>query len=150
MGNIVLFKDLGVSVSSNVTYSTSLNVFSSNGYTSAAGNTYFNSFRFADGILIKEDVGEGYAHTFLNGIRIFDLSTKTLLCERSYHCCFYNKSYVKTESIDMLRELVINAAKSDNMELSEGDVKLHVTRIVDEAFTTNQLDMMNKQLRLLK
>ena len=76
MGNIVLFKDLGVSVSSNVTYSTSLNVFSSNGYTSAAGNTYFNSFRFADGILIKEDVGEGYAHTFLNGIRIFDLSTK--------------------------------------------------------------------------
>ena len=93
MANIEIFKKFGVSsVASNVTYSASLNVFTGNGYTSAAGNNYFNAFRFAEGILIKEDVGVGYARTFLNGIRIFDLSSKTLLCERSYHCCYYDKN----------------------------------------------------------
>ena len=150
MANIEIFKKFGVSVSSNVTYSASLNVFTGNGYTSAAGNNYFNAFRFADGIIIKEDVGIGYARTFLNGIRIFDISSKTLLCERSYHCCFYDKNYVKSESINMLRDLVINAAKSDNVCLQESDVQAHVTRIVNDAFITNQVDMMNKQLRLLK
>lgn len=150
MANIEIFNKFGVSVSSSVTYSSSLNVFTGNGYTSAAGNNYFNAFRFAEGILIKENVGVGYAHTFLNGIRIFDLSSKTLLCERSYHCCFYSKDYVKSQSIDMLRTLVINAAKSDNVYLLESDVQNHVTRIVNDAFVTNQMDMMNKQLRLLK
>lgn len=151
MANIEIFKKFGVSsVSSNVTYSTSLNVFHSTGYTSVAGNNYFNAFRFAEGILIKEDVGVGYAHTFLNGIRIFDLSSKTLLCERTYHCCFYNKEYVKNESVDMLRKLVMSAAESDNVSLLESDVQAHVMRIVNDAFVTNQMEMMNKQLKLLK
>ena len=151
MANIEIFKKFGVSsVASNVTYSASLNVFTGNGYTSAAGNNYFNAFRFAEGILIKEDVGVGYAHTFLNGIRIFDLSSKTLLCERSYHCCYYDKNYVKSQSIDMLRKLVMDAAKSDNVYLLESDVRAHVVRIVNDAFITNQMEMMNKQLKLLK
>ena len=65
-------------------------------------------------------------------------------------CCFYNKDYVKRESIDMLRKLVMDAAKSDNVSLLESDVQNHVTRIVNDAFITNQMEMMNKQLRLLK
>ena len=49
MANIEIFKKFGVSsVASNVTYSASLNVFTGNGYTSAAGNNYFNAFRFAE------------------------------------------------------------------------------------------------------
>jgi hypothetical protein len=151
MANIEIFKKFGVSsVASNVTYSASLNVFTGNGYTSAAGNNYFNAFRFAEGILIKEDVGVGYVHTFLNGIRIFDLSSKTLLCERSYHCCYYDKNYVKSQSIDMLCKLVMDAAKSDNVHLLETDVQNHVSRIVNDAFITNQMEMMNKQLKVLK
>ena len=49
MANIEIFKKFGVlSVASNVTYSASLNVFTGNGYISAAGNNYFNAFRFAE------------------------------------------------------------------------------------------------------
>ena len=50
----------------------------------------------------------------------------------------------------MLRKLVMDAAKSDNVSLLESDVQNHVTRIVNDAFITNQMEMMNKQLRLLK
>ena len=57
---------------------------------------------------------------------------------------------MKSQSIDMLRKLVMDAAKSDNVSLLESDVQNHVTRIVNDAFITNQMEMMNKQLRLLK
>ena len=57
---------------------------------------------------------------------------------------------MKRESIDMLRKLVMDAAKSDNVSLLESDVQNHVSRIVNDAFITNQMEMMNKQLRLLK
>ena len=57
---------------------------------------------------------------------------------------------MKRESIDMLRKLVMDAAKSDNVHLLETDVQNHVSRIVNDAFVTNQMEMMNKQLKLLK
>ena len=64
---LTLLKKNGL-INSNISYSSVANAFLSKGYTSTAGNTYFNSIRVAEGILIKEDVGQGYAHTFLNGI----------------------------------------------------------------------------------
>ena len=55
---------------SSVTYNAQNNIYLTNGYTSAAGNTYFQGIRLSDRIIVKYDIGQGYAHTFLNGVQV--------------------------------------------------------------------------------
>ena len=43
---IALFRNFGVSTPTAVTYSTPMNAFIGAGFTSSAGNTYFNAARF--------------------------------------------------------------------------------------------------------
>lgn len=146
---IALFRNFGLATPANITYSSPMNAFVGQGYTSMAGNTYFNAVRFADGILIKEDVANGYARTFLNGLKIYDLHTKKLLCEESFHCHFYSKDTVKSDVKRMLTNLILKAARQENRYLCEGDVRGRIDQIIDRAFSTNQIDMMNKQMRAL-
>lgn len=54
-----------------VTYNAAKNVFLSQGYTSAAGNMYYKAIRLSNRLLVYYDLGQGYAHTFLNGIKLF-------------------------------------------------------------------------------
>ena len=105
--------------------------------------------RFADGILIKEDVGEGYAYTFLNGLKIYDLHTKKLLCEESFNCHYYSKDTVKSDVKRMLTNLIIKAAQQENRYLSESDVRNRISQIIEKAFSNNQIEMMNQQMRAL-
>ena len=79
--SIAIFQKHGL-VNSNLSYSEVANAFLSTGYTSSAGNTYFNSIRVAEGILIKEDIGNGYKYAFLNGIKIYSIKDKTLIVDK--------------------------------------------------------------------
>ena len=146
---IALFRNFGLATPASITYSTPMNAFVGQGYTSMAGNTYFNAIRFADGILIKEDVGEGYAYTFLNGLKIYDLHTKKLLCEESFNCHYYSKDTVKSDVKRMLTNLIIKAAQQENRYLSESDVRNRISQIIEKAFSNNQIEMMNQQMRAL-
>ena len=146
---IALFRNFGLATPADITYSSPMNAFVGQGYTSMAGNTYFNAVRFAEGILIKEDVADGYARTFLNGLKIYDLHTKKLLCEESFHCHYYSKDAVKSDVKRMLTNLILKAARQENRYLCEGDVHGRIGQIIDRAFSTNQIDMMNKQMRAL-
>ena len=146
---IALFRNFGLATPANITYSSPMNAFVGQGYTSMAGNTYFNAVRFAEGILIKEDVANGYARTFLNGLKIYDLHTKKLLCEESFHCHYYSKDAVKSDVKRMLTNLILKAARQENRCLCEGDVRGRIGQIIDRAFSTNQIDMMNRQIRAL-
>jgi len=104
-----------------LTFDAGKNIFLTEGYTSQAGNTYFQGIRFSDRIVITQQVGIGYCYTFLNGIRIFGFNGKfytkaraagasheeaTLIAEKSYHCCIYRESYVQTESENLIREFL--------------------------------------------
>jgi hypothetical protein len=146
---IALFRNFGLATPASITYSTPMNAFVGQGYTSMAGNTYFNAMRFADGILIKEDVGEGYAYTFLHGLKIYDLHTKKLLCEESFNCHYYSKDTVKSDVKRMLTNLIIKAAQQENRYLSESDVRNRISQIIEKAFSNNQIEMMNQQMRAL-
>ena len=92
--SLALLNKFGLAKTGSFNYSDQSNAFLGNGFTSAAGNTYFNSLRFVEGILVKEDVGQGYSRTFINAIRIYDIKSKDLLCEKSYHCAYYSKSFL--------------------------------------------------------
>ena len=146
---IALFRNFGLATPASITYSTPMNAFVGQGYTSMAGNTYFNAMRFAEGILIKENVGEGYARTFLNGLKIYDLHTKKLLCEESFNCHYYSKDTVKSDVKRMLTNLIIKAAQQENRYLSESDVRNRISQIIEKAFSNNQIEMMNQQMRAL-
>ncbi len=145
---IALFNYFGISQTDNFKYSEQSNSFINNGYTSMAGNTYFNEFRFGEGILIKKDIGEGYKWTFLNRIMIYDLRTKVLLCERDYTNERYNALTVKLEAKDMLCDLLISSAQKEGLTLNIIDVKHKIDQIVEYAFENNQLNAINEQTML--
>lgn len=44
---IALFRNFGLATPSAITYSAPMNAFVGTGFTSAAGNSYFNAARFA-------------------------------------------------------------------------------------------------------
>jgi hypothetical protein len=146
---IALFSKFGLATPSNIRYSSPMNAFVGSGYTSAAGNTYFNAVRFAEGILIKEDVGEGFAYTFLNGLKIYDLKTKKLLCEDSFHCHYYSKDTVKSDVKRMLKELIMDAARSEGYYISSSEVNKRINSMIDRCFAQNQIEMMGQQMRAL-
>lgn len=143
--NIVLFQKLGLSKISNFNYSENVNAFIGNGYTSNAGNTYLNEIRLLEGLLIKEDVGQGYARTFINCIKIYDLKNKELLCEKTYNCTFYDKYFIKNEVASMLIETLIEATKKDNLNIDLFDAKNHVELLVNKAFDTDQRQILIQQ-----
>jgi hypothetical protein len=143
----IIISNLSNLLSLGTRYSETSNAFLSNGFTSAANNTYFNAVRFAEGIIIKEDIGEGYAHTFLNGIRIYSLKDKTLLADRAYHCCYYSKDKVLYESREMLIKLIHEASEKNGYSINNEEVKKVVNKTLTSAFERNQLELAQDQLR---
>ncbi|RLD43960.1 MAG: hypothetical protein DRI86_08665 [Bacteroidetes bacterium] len=146
MNTSIILKQFGL-VQGDVNYSDKANAFLSTGYTSAAGNTYFNAVRFAEGIIIKEDVGQGYAHTFLNGIRIFSTKNQQIIAERDFHSHIYSKNTVECNSITMLMEVLIEAAESEDVELDEDKARAQVTKVIRRAMQTDQRELVEQQSR---
>jgi hypothetical protein len=145
---MILFNKLGLSKVGNFNYSEGVNAFIGNAYTSMAGNTYLNEIRLLEGILIKEDVGHGHTHTFINGIRVFDLRTKNLLCERSYHCTFKSDAFLKSEVNSMLTHLLIESSRKEGIIINISDVKRHIEKLVHDAFNTDQRQVLLNQSKL--
>jgi hypothetical protein len=95
-----------------LTFNAGKNIFLSQGYTSQAGNTYYQGVRFSERIIITQQLGQGYCYTFLNGLRIFGFNGKeaTLIAEKSFHCCIYDESFVKTQSENLIKEYLQSQA----------------------------------------
>jgi len=142
--SMTLFEKYGL-VNSKINYSEVANAFHTTGYTSMAGNTYFNSLWFAEGILIKEDVGIGYAYPFLNGLSIYSIKDKTLLADKNFHCVFYSKSTVKYYAKNMLLKMLKKAAKKEGYFFDKKKAKKIIKRILKQAMNENQGELMLKQ-----
>ena len=146
--SITIFEKHGL-INSNVSYSEVANAFLSTGYTSQAGNTYFNSIRVAEGILIKEDVGVGYARTFLNGIKIYSIKDKTLLADKSFNSLFYSKQSVKGQAKRMLIEVLKEASLSQGLYFDENKASSIIDRVLDQAINEDQREMLLSQTKKL-
>ena len=125
---------------SQVTYNSRNNIFLSSGYTSAAGNTYFQGLRLSDRILINYDFGQGYAYLFLNGIRIYgyDGNQKQLISSRSYYSQCFSEQYAKAECQSMVKEyLKGQMSLMGNTYINEAQLKEFASQIVGEALRNN-------------
>jgi len=142
--SLTLFKKFGL-VNSGINYSEVANAFLSTGYTSAAGNTYFNSFRFAEGILIKEDAAQEYARSFLNGIKIYSVKDKILLAEKHFHCVFYSKGTVKHHAKKMLLSVLKDAAANDGYHFDQKKANQIIDKVLTQAMNEDQRKIMVQQ-----
>jgi hypothetical protein len=134
-------------INSNFSYSEVANAFLSSGYTSSAGNTYFNSIRVAEGILIKEDVGQGYAHTFLNGIKIFSIKDKTLLADKSFNNVRYNKTRFKIEAKKLLLKMLVDSSRFEGYVLDYNQAEKIIDNLLTQAIDENQNDIILSQTK---
>ena len=67
----IVAKNLPALSGESITYNASKNVFLTQGYTSAAGNMYYKAVRLSNRLMVYYDLGQGYCHTFLNGIKLY-------------------------------------------------------------------------------
>lgn len=128
-----------------LTFNAGKNIFLSQGYTSMAGNTYYQGVRFSDRIIITQQIGEGYFYTFLNGIRIFGFNGKeaTLIVEKNFNCCVYSESYVQRESQNLVKEFLSSQAALSGSFIENGLLDSFSENLVADTMK-NQLPYLNQ------
>lgn len=101
----------------SVTFNPEKNVYLTLGYTSAAGNSYFKAVRFSDRLAVHYDIGQGYCHTFLNGITLFawDGQKAVIIGRKMWGGCdwrCFSEQYAKEQTINMLKDYLNGQAKA--------------------------------------
>ena len=120
----------------SVTYNVERNIYLTTGYTSAAGNTYYRAIRVSNRLVVYFHIGQGYCHTFLNGITLyaFDGTQVRTIADSSFHCRYFSEYDAKQECISMLMEYMKSKAKMLGQHLNEYDLRLFSKRMVEETY----------------
>ncbi|QDO95307.1 hypothetical protein FNB79_15455 [Formosa sediminum] len=147
MNNETTFLEKFGLTTTNINYSRSLNSVVTEGYTSKAGNTYFNSLRLVEGIIIKEDIGIGHTHSFLNGIKIYDLKNRTLIAEQTFRCEIYSKNALRVHLKKLLLDTLKKASQVEGYKLDMGRTLSIIEQAVNKALNQDQSKLFTKQLK---
>ena len=136
----VVMKSLPALSGESITYNAAKNVFLSQGYTSAAGNMYYKAVRLSNRLMVYYDLGQGYAYTFLNGIKLycFDGQKVQLIAQKYWGGSDYrifNEQFAKEQSILMLRGFL------------EGQLKLQGAHVSDQELTSFARSMVEETQR---
>jgi hypothetical protein len=130
----VIERNLPAMSGCGVNYNSSHNMYYTNGYTSAAGNTYYQGLRLSDRLVIKYDFGQGYLYTFLNAIYLygFDGKNTRLIATRDYYCQAYNESFARRESEEMLTEYLCGQTKLMGGNVDRNQLEQFAVALVGE------------------
>lgn len=106
--SVLIERALPASVANGVTYNEKNNIFLTNGYTSQAGNTYFQGIRLSNRLIISYNIGQGYYHSFLNGITIYgyDGNKKRLISSRSFHSKIFDEAFATAQCKEIVSEYI--------------------------------------------
>ena len=120
-----------------VTYNAAKNVFLSQGYTSAAGNMYYKAIRLSNRLLVYYDLGQGYAHTFLNGIKLscFDGQKAQLIAQKywgGYDYRIFNEQFAKDQSILLLCNFLSGQLKAQGAHVNTQEVFSFAYNMIEE------------------
>jgi hypothetical protein len=145
-----LMQQFGLTKAENYNFSESANAFIGPGYTSVAGNIYFDSIRLVEGIFIKEDVGQGYKYEFINRIQLFEIKKRSLICERKYQSKIYSKNFIIGEVVDMLLNVLAGPITNIDSKQKRASLIGQIDAIVSNAFQNDQRIVLQNQMgRLL-
>ena len=120
-----------------LTYNAAKNIFLSQGYTSAAGNMYYKAIRLSNRLMVYYDLGQGYAYTFLNGIKLFcfDGQKANLIAQKYWGGCDYrifNEQFAKEQSILMLKGFLEGQLKLPGAHVSDQELASFARGMVEE------------------
>jgi hypothetical protein len=123
----IVAKELPALSGESLTYNASKNVFLTQGYTSAAGNMYYRAIRLSNRLAVYYDLGQGYAYTFLNGIKLFcwDGNKAKLIAQKYWGGCDYrvfNEQFAKEQSILMLKDYLAGQLKAQGAYVSDQEM----------------------------
>lgn len=123
----------------HVTYNKQHNIFLSDSYTSAMGNTYYKGIRLSNRIIISYSLGQGYAHTFLNGISIYGFNgrDKKLIATRAFCCNVFSELKAKNICVNMITDYIQGEAKLSNASVSPSEISDFADKLVAEAMRNN-------------
>lgn len=134
---LVAAKALPAISGSSLTYNPEKNVYLTLGYTSAAGNTYYRAIRLSNRLAVYYHIGEGYIHTFLNGITLFcwDGQKAKIIAQkfwggRDWRC--FSEHFAKEQSIIMLKDFLVGQAKSLGSHISEQQILSFSREMIEE------------------
>ena len=133
----IVTKSLPALSGESITYNAAKNVFLSQGYTSAAGNMYYKAIRLSNRLVVYYDLGQGYAYTFLNGIKLycFDGQKANLIAQKYWGGCDYrifNEQFAKEQSILMLKGFLEGQLKMQGAHVSDQELASFARNMVEE------------------
>lgn len=120
---------------SSVTYNSDKNIFYTAGYTSAAGNTYFKTYRLSDRLCISCNLGQGYAYLFLNGLSIYgwDGQKSRLLGSWTSPCATrFNDYKVKEVAMSLVKDYLAAQAKISGANVPDSQLIAFSKELIEE------------------
>ena len=133
----IVAKNLPALSGESLTYNAAKNLFLTTGYTSAAGNMYYRAIRLSDRLAVYYDLGQGYAYTFLNGIKLFcwDGNQAKLIAQKYWGGCDYrvfNEQFAKEQSILMLKDYLAAQLKAQGAYVSDQEMLAFSRGMIEE------------------
>jgi len=133
----IVAKELPALSGESLTYNASKNVFLTQGYTSAAVNMYYRAIRLSNRLAVYYDLGQGYAYTFLNGIKLFcwDGNKAKLIAQKYWGGCDYrvfNEQFAKEQSILMLKDYLAGQLKAQGAYVSDQEMLAFSRGMIEE------------------
>ena len=130
-------KALPVLSSESLTYNAAKNVFLTQGYTSAAGNMYYKAICLSNRLMVYYDLGQGYAYTFLNGIKLFcfDGQKAQLIAQKYWGGSDwrrFDEYFAKEQSILMLKGFLEGQLRLQGAHVSDQDLTCFARSMVEE------------------
>ena len=121
----------------SLTYNAAKNVFLTMGYTSVAGNMYYKAIRLSNRLIVYYDLGQGYIHTFLNGIKLycFDGQKASLIAQKywgGYDYRIFSEQFAKEQSILMLKGFLEGQMKLQGAHVSDQELSGFARSMVEE------------------
>lgn len=133
----IVAKKLPALSGESLTYNAAKNVFLTTGYTSVAGNMYYRAIRLSDRLAVYYDLGQGYAYTFLNGIKLFcwDGNQAKLIAQKYWGGCDYrifNEQFAKEQSILMLKDYLAGQLKAQGAYVCDQEMLAFSRGMIEE------------------
>ena len=121
----------------SLTYNAAKNIFLTQGYTSAAGNMYYKAVRLSNRLVVYYELGQGYAYTFLNAIKLFcfDGQKANLIAQKYWGGCDWRKfdeQFAKEQSIMMLKDFLTGQMKLQGTHVSDQEIASFARSMVEE------------------
>lgn len=134
---LVASKALPALSGDSLTYNPEKNVYLTLGYTSAAGNTYYRAIRLSKRLAVYYHIGEGYLHTFLNGITLFcwDGQKAKIIAQKfwggdNWRC--FSEQFAKEQSIIMLKDYLKGQAKALGSQVCDQQILSFSREMIEE------------------